>query len=283
MAAVPEARDPCPAKGSRGTRSQAHQEALRHRFEAAQTLEASRREIDAKRIELEAEMVEDLEYRQRSTAEANRLFSIYARRLYSDARTPYLAFTAGKQPMQIEAHIDTDDSRGIHNMVIFCFDLALAVIACREGRGSDFLVHDSHLYDGVDARQVAAALSLAIEVTEAEGMQYVVTMNSDDLAKAVTEGFNPDGHVIQPSPTSPTAACSASGSEPGHHLAAPHEAGRSSLSAQRMSNQHCSRPSPAGISPQMFALTTTTEPRCEEVASVGTGHLARRVGDTVAR
>ncbi|MCP2311828.1 uncharacterized protein YydD (DUF2326 family) [Kitasatospora paracochleata] len=37
-------------------------------------------------------------------------------------------------------------------MVIFYVDLTLAVLAHRHGRGPDFLVHGSHLYDGVDAR-----------------------------------------------------------------------------------------------------------------------------------
>ena len=177
---------------------QARLEALRHRFQAAQTLEASRREIEGKRIELETATAEDLEHRAALTSAANRLFNVYARRLYSDARTPFLSFTPGKQRIQIEAHIDTDNSRGVHNMVIFCFDLALAVIAHRGRRGPDFLVHDSHLYDGVDARQLAAALALGAEVAEEEGMQYIVTMNSDDLTKAESEGFSPTGHVLEP-------------------------------------------------------------------------------------
>ncbi|WP_245685129.1 DUF2326 domain-containing protein [Streptomyces exfoliatus] len=51
--------------------------------------------------------------------------------------------------------VDSDDSRGIASMVIFCFDRTLAVLAHRHGRGPDFLIHDSHLYDGVDERQIA--------------------------------------------------------------------------------------------------------------------------------
>ncbi|WP_236009905.1 DUF2326 domain-containing protein [Actinomadura physcomitrii] len=177
---------------------QARLEALRHRFEAAQTLEASRREIEGRRIELEAAMAEDLEQRDVLTYQANRLFNVFARRLYSDARTPFLSFNADRQRLEIEAHIDTDSSRGVHNMVIFCFDLALAVIAHRAGRGPDFLVHDSHLYDGVDARQLAAALSLGAEAAEEENLQYIVTLNSDDLAKAVDEGFDAERYVLDP-------------------------------------------------------------------------------------
>jgi uncharacterized protein YydD (DUF2326 family) len=118
--------------------------------------------------------------------------------LYGDSGNPYLVFKPGKQRMKIETHIEDDGSRGIHSMVIFCFDLTLAVTAHRAGRGPDFLVHDSHLYDGVDERQVARALELAAEVTEAESMQYIVTMNSDDLNKAASVGFDPDPYVIQP-------------------------------------------------------------------------------------
>ncbi|MEV5704524.1 ABC-three component system protein [Actinoallomurus sp. NPDC052274] len=179
-------------------REQAHLESLRHRFQAAQTLEASRREIEAKRLELEDAMVTDIEERDSVTDNANALFNQYARRLYGDGGNPYLVFQPSRQRMKIEAHIEDDGSRGIHSMVIFCFDLTLAVTAHRAGRGPDFLVHDSHLYDGVDERQVARALELAAEVTEAESMQYIVTMNSDDLNKAATVGFDPDPYVIEP-------------------------------------------------------------------------------------
>lgn len=173
-------------------------DALRNRFQAAQALEASQRDIRARRLTLVSAMNEDLGGRAGFTREANRLFSIYARRLYGDSRAPYLSFDPGERQMRIEAKIDADGSRGIHNMVIFCFDLALAVIAHRGGRGPDFLVHDSHLFDGVDERQVIRALELAAEVSAEEELQYIASMNSDDLAKASGKGFRPDAYVIEP-------------------------------------------------------------------------------------
>jgi uncharacterized protein YydD (DUF2326 family) len=179
-------------------REQAHLESLRHRFQAAQALESSRREIEGKRLELEDALVTDLQERDPITADANALFNQYARRLYGEGRNPYLAFIPGRQRMRIETHIDDADSRGIQSMVIFCFDLTLAVTAHRAGRGPDFLVHDSHLYDGVDERQVARALQVAAEVTEAENMQYIVSMNTDDLNKAVAKGFDADPYIIEP-------------------------------------------------------------------------------------
>ncbi|MBO2455432.1 DUF2326 domain-containing protein [Actinomadura barringtoniae] len=179
-------------------REQATLQALRNRFQAAQTLEASRREIESRRLALESAMTDDLNDRTEITSEASRLFNVFARQLYGQSHNPYLAFEARKQRLDIEAKIDADGSRGIHNMVIFCFDLTAAVIAHRNQRGPDFLVHDSHLYDGVDERQVSAALQLAADVMSDEGMQYIVTMNSDDLHKAETKGFDPDPHVIEP-------------------------------------------------------------------------------------
>ncbi|NYH52982.1 uncharacterized protein YydD (DUF2326 family) [Nocardiopsis arvandica] len=123
------------------------------------------------------------------------------RRSASDRRrsdSSYLAFQARRSHLEIELKLEADDSTGISNMKMFCFDLTWAVIAHRVGRGPDFLVHDSKLYDGVDERQVARALELAARVTEEEGMQYVVTMNSDDLTKAQRTGFDAHPYVITP-------------------------------------------------------------------------------------
>ncbi|MGW9274926.1 DUF2326 domain-containing protein [Embleya sp. NPDC055610] len=81
-------------------------------------------------------------------------------------------------------------------MVMFCFDLTLAVLAHhRHGRAPDFLIHDSHLFDGVDDRQLSAALTLAAEVAHEERIQYIATLNTDDLGKAARRGFDPEPHI----------------------------------------------------------------------------------------
>jgi uncharacterized protein YydD (DUF2326 family) len=78
---------------------------------------------------------------------------------------------------------------------MFCFDLTLAVTAKRAGRGPDFFVHDSHLYDAVEERQIAAALRVASEVCLRESMQYIVTLNSDVLQNARKYEPKLDFHV----------------------------------------------------------------------------------------
>lgn len=126
------------------------------------------------------------------------LFSEYAHRVYSTDRLAYLAIEAGPTSLRIQPTIDSDDSQGINKMTIFCFDLTLAVIAHRERRGPDFLVHDSHIFDGVDGRQVASALELARTVTNAEGMQYITTINQGTLDEAESWGFDPGSDIITP-------------------------------------------------------------------------------------
>ncbi|CAM5574828.1 ABC-three component system protein [Streptomyces coeruleorubidus] len=172
--------------------------ALQHRLEVAQTVEASSREIEAARIDLVREVDTDLRERQQQISQATVLFHELASRLYGNDRPAYLSVEAGKSSLKIAPKISSDVSQGINKMSIFCFDLTMAVIGHREGRAPDFLVHDSHIFDGVDDRQVTRALEAAVDITEAEGMQYIVTINEDKLAQTRSLGFDSTPYVIEP-------------------------------------------------------------------------------------
>ena len=83
-------------------------------------------------------------------------------------------------------------------MQIFCFDLMLAELSHSRDRSPGFLIHDSHLFDGVDERQVAKALQLGAEHAEKCGFQYIVTMNSDALpTDGFRKNFNINDYVIE--------------------------------------------------------------------------------------
>ena len=56
-------------------------------------------------------------------------------------------------------------------------------LCAKRDMGSGFLIHDSHLFDGVDGRQVISALKLGAETAEELDFQYIVTMNEDDAFK----------------------------------------------------------------------------------------------------
>ena len=51
-----------------------------------------------------------------------------------------------------------------------------------------FLVHDSHLFDGVDVRQVRGAIMFGAKTAATHNGQYIITMNSDELSGSGVAG-----------------------------------------------------------------------------------------------
>jgi uncharacterized protein YydD (DUF2326 family) len=167
-------------------RAEAEVEGLRQRLETAERIESTKAELDIERANLTKALRDDLHERDAILREVILAFEALSESLYEKAGSLTIAET-GSGP-QFDVHIDGQRSKGITNMQIFCFDLMLTEISLKQGRGPGFLLHDSHLFDGVDERQVAKALQLGAERAEAAGFQYIVTMNSDALPK---EGFKP--------------------------------------------------------------------------------------------
>lgn len=87
-------------------------------------------------------------------------------------------------------------SKGIKNIQIFCFDMMLMRLCAKRGIGPGFIVHDSHLFDGVDGRQLVSALKIGAETAEDLGFQYIVTMNEDDAFKEKADGFDLSKHIL---------------------------------------------------------------------------------------
>jgi len=103
-------------------------------------LESSREEITAERAQLQAELRSDLADRTDVVNEAVLLFSEYASYLYGENRPAYLEFDPQPTFLRITPRIHSDMSRGVGNMVIFCFDLTLSVIGAQGGTCSRLLV-----------------------------------------------------------------------------------------------------------------------------------------------
>lgn len=172
-------------------RAEAEVEGLRQRLETAERIESTKAELDIERANLTKALRDDLHERDAILREAILAFEALSESLYEKAGSLTIAET-GSGP-QFDVHIDGQRSKGITNMQIFCFDLMLTEISLKQGRGPGFLLHDSHLFDGVDERQVAKALQLGAERAEASGFQYIVTMNSDALPR---EGFRPGFNIL---------------------------------------------------------------------------------------
>jgi uncharacterized protein YydD (DUF2326 family) len=176
-------------------RVEAEAETLRRRLELAEQLESTKAELDIERAKLLKSLQADHRERDAVIREAVVLFEELSEALYERAGS--LTINPGKSGPEFAVRIDSSRSKGINNMQIFCFDLMLAELNVRRGRGPGFLVHDSHLFDGVDERQVAKALQLGADRAKNAGFQYIVTMNSDAVPKeGFRDGFELDRFIL---------------------------------------------------------------------------------------
>ncbi len=172
-------------------RAEANIEALRQQLEIAERVESTKVQLEIERARLHQTLRNDLHERSETVNEAIVIFEELSNALYEQAGSLTVAATPSGPTFEVA--IDAQRSKGITNMQIFCFDLMLAELASRRGIGPGFLIHDSHLFDGVDERQVAKALQLGAEHSANVGFQYIVTMNSDAVPE---DGFH-DGFDVR--------------------------------------------------------------------------------------
>ncbi len=169
-------------------------ESLRQRFEAAEQLEGTKNELEIERNRLTIRLRRDFAEQKDRLSDAIVAFEETSQRLYESAGSMTIDETSNgpifKFPMQGER------SKGIKNMQIFCFDMMLMRLCAKRQMGPGFLIHDSHLFDGVDGRQVISALRLGAEISKELGFQYIVTMNEDDAFKETIEGFDLNDYVL---------------------------------------------------------------------------------------
>jgi uncharacterized protein YydD (DUF2326 family) len=158
--------------------AEANAAALRERFKAAEALEGESTKLDIDRAELKRKLQEDHHVREKALDEAILIIADAIAELYDD-RTGRFLVDATENGPEFRISIEGDRGGGIANMEIFCFDLALLQIVTKRYGGPGFLIHDSHLFDGVDERQVAGALRLGMKTIEGLQQQYIITMNSD--------------------------------------------------------------------------------------------------------
>ena len=176
-------------------RAEAESEMLKARLETAERFESTRTELNMERARLVKALQDDIHERGDIVREAILSFEELSRSLYERAGSLTIADTPGGP--QFEVHISGERSKGITNMQKFCFDLMLTRIGTQRERWPGFLIHDSHLFDGVDERQVAKALQLGAQRADEDGFQYIVTMNSDSVpTEGFTGGFNLQDHIV---------------------------------------------------------------------------------------
>ena len=176
-------------------RREAEVEALRQRYAAAEQLEGTKTELEIERNRLLLRLRQDFREQKTLLDDAILAFEETSSRLYESAGSLRIVDTANGPMLQI--NIQGSRSKGIKNMQIFCFDIMLMCLCAKRKIGLGFLVHDSHLFDGVDGRQVAKALEVGAKAAEKHGFQYIVTMNSDDAFKETIENFDLKSYILE--------------------------------------------------------------------------------------
>jgi uncharacterized protein YydD (DUF2326 family) len=177
------------------SRLEAKTEVTRERFHAAQQFETESNVLDLERQRLVTQLNQDLQERAATLSEAIVTFERLSSELYGE-RAGSLTVSVSRGGPKFDVEIHGERSKGIQNMQIFCFDMTLVRLAQERGLGPGFLVHDSHLFDGVDERQVARALQVGARNAQELAFQYIVTMNTDAVPTMLPQGFSLDAYVL---------------------------------------------------------------------------------------
>ncbi|MER2193600.1 ABC-three component system protein [Methylobacterium brachiatum] len=158
------------------------EETLTSKLKHASMLENSVTQHKLESAALELRLQEDLKTHDASIRRAMLLVDECIATLYDDHQGN-LIVSASKTGPKLEISISGGGNLGgIDMMKLFCFDMMLFQVAAeRFSGGPGFVFHDSHLFDGVDARQVRAAVRFGSTVAGRVHGQYLVAMNSDEF------------------------------------------------------------------------------------------------------
>jgi uncharacterized protein YydD (DUF2326 family) len=162
---------------------------VQNRLKDVRDLKTKKHDIKAEKADLAWNAEQDHEQRKDVWSKAVVLFNEHSQALYKSPGK--LIIDVSEKGYTYNVEIDRSGSEGIEKMKIFCFDLSVLQIQMQMGRGINFLIHDTLMYDSVDGRQRALALERAHEITTSLGGQYICTINSDMIpTKDFTDGFD---------------------------------------------------------------------------------------------
>lgn len=154
---------------------------IRQRFSEAEHYERRTIELELQKKQLELRLQQNFSEQREYLDQAILAFEEVSKRLYENHAR--LNIRASENGPLFEIIMQGDRSKGIKNMQIFAFDMMLMIILANRNIGPKFLIHDSHLFDGVDERQISIALEVGATLAQNFGFQYIVTMNSDVFPK----------------------------------------------------------------------------------------------------
>lgn len=176
---------------------QAELEDLKKRLKTVTDIEDAQPRLDMERAALTLKIGQNIQENSTFINKAIQRFESISSALFE--QTGLLTVENTSNGILIDVSKQGDKSKGIKSMQIYCFDMTLISLLREQGSNIDFLVHDSHLFDSVDSRQVAHALIKGKELAQKYGFQYIVTMNSDQLPyDYLPKGFDIESMIVLP-------------------------------------------------------------------------------------
>ena len=163
---------------------------LTDQLDLTNEIENRKEDIKIEQSNLELVLSNELQERKEVINEVKSMFKLLSHQIFGKP----INFNVVKKSTgpDFEIEITGKKSKGITNMVIFCFDQMLMEFNKKRNLGPNFLIHDSHLFDSVDRQKVAKALQIGANQAKKFGFQYIVTINADVLPR---EFFDPEFHV----------------------------------------------------------------------------------------
>ncbi|WP_217901009.1 ABC-three component system protein [Rhodococcus sp. 06-1474-1B] len=182
---------------------------LERRLEAANSISTISDTIKLRTAELVASVRTELNERDDKLDESISLFSELGAEIYTDREASLLVSPTAKGLLSVEPRISGDASTGVRSVETFMLDIVCEIAAIGAGRAPRILVHDSHLFDAIDGRQVASCLNIGARLAAEHGFQYIVTLNSDFITsvEAQSDGaFDADPYILSTRLTDETEA-----------------------------------------------------------------------------
>ena len=128
------------------------------------------------------------------------LFNELGAEIYADREARLLVSTSPRGQLTVKPQVPGDASEGIKGVETYLLDMVCLISGLENERAPRILVHDSHLFDSIDHRQVASCLNIGARLAKEHNFQYIVTMNSDflDSVQKQSDGaFDPSPYELQ--------------------------------------------------------------------------------------
>lgn len=178
-------------------KKQAELEDLKKKLKTAMDIEDAKPRLDMERAALTLKIGQNIEENNGRISKAIQRFESISSALFE--KTGLLTVENTTNGIAVDVTKQGDKSKGIKSMQIYCFDMMSISLLREQGENIDFLIHDSHLFDAVDSRQVAHALVTGKDLAAQYNFQYIVTMNSDQIPyEYLPEDFDIDSIIVQP-------------------------------------------------------------------------------------